>query len=126
MTTIILIGLITICLILSYSPKENSKSIINKARVLIRVDSRKVISLILVVTYLYLIFDLNEFKGELSADADYVGYASLILGKIFGSILYGVFVPFLLSLFFSKERKGISFNITAIITNYICIVAYII
>ena len=87
MTTIILIGLITICLILSYSPKENSKSIINKARVLIRVDSRKVISLILVVTYLYLIFDLNEFKGEL-VNADYVGYASLILGKIFGSILY--------------------------------------
>ena len=126
MKSIIFYGLILICVTLSFSPKENSKSIINQARALIRLDNRLIISLILIITYLSLIPQLNEFEGELTDYSANAGYIGLVFGKIVSSIFFGVIVPYLISLFFSKERKGISFNITAIITNYICILTYVI
>ena len=128
MSGLILIILIVICAYLSEKPKGDSNSFINKSKFLFRQDKRKRVSWLLVLFYFIAIIYFNPINMPSPSgdwESEIIQQSNQIIANTIVAISFGVIVPLIISLFFSKEKKGISFNIVAIITNYICVLTYI-
>ena len=98
---------------LNMSFEENSNSVINKIRNYWKKDHRRTHSLIILASILLLVI-LVDFQKITKIDADFannpiVAFSRSMVWVVF-NIFIGILIPYLISLCFSKPRRGRVFN----------------
>ena len=98
---------------LNMSFEKNSNSVINKIRNYWKKDHRRTHSLIILASILLLVI-LVDFQKITKIDADFANNPIVAFSRRMGwvvlNIFGGILIPYLISLCFSKPRRGRVFN----------------
>tara|TARA_S200000501_G_scaffold288797_1_gene273511 strand:- start:375 stop:767 length:393 start_codon:yes stop_codon:yes gene_type:complete len=119
---LIIFCLLTVSLtILSSKPKNDSKSLTNKLKIILRKDNRKSLAIGICAFYFALLFFIDVSMNSITGLENTPIIVAEKLGLLIPLCIISSLVPYLISLIyqiFQKDKIGLAFNVSAIALNY--------
>ena len=119
---LIIFCLLTVSLtILSSKPKNDSKSLTNKLKIILRKDNRKSLAIGICAFYFALLFFIDVSMNSITGLENTPIIVAEKLGLLIPLCITSSLVPYLISLIyqiFQKDKIGLAFNVSAIALNY--------
>ena len=107
--------------ILSSKPKNDSKSLTNKLKIILRKDNRKSLAIGICAFYFALLFFIDVSMNSITGLENTPIIVAEKLGLLIPLCIISSLVPYLISLIyqiFQKDKIGLAFNVSAIALNY--------